>query len=162
MLQNVASKRGLSLFLQNAWWKVGPIRHIGQYMPKLTCTIRNGIEKSKRYICRGYQNCILIYTYSRYILKLGCAGITSPCTVAARYFAHLSVVNSRQRSNGVLWLLVTCWEMGSIQWRCWRQRTNGSALPIRKTKSLSFRALRSWLRMACIRKSCMGICDYAC
>ena len=26
-----------------------------------------------------------------------------PCTVAARYFAHISVVSSRQRSNDVLW-----------------------------------------------------------
>ena len=31
-------------------------------------------------------------------------GLICPCTVAARNFAHLSAVSSRQRSNDVLWL----------------------------------------------------------
>lgn len=58
----------------------------------------------KRYRCGRHQNCILISTHSSDILKLGCAEIPYPCTVAARYFAHLSVVSSRQHSNDVLWL----------------------------------------------------------
>ena len=43
--QSVESTRGLSVFLQNAWWIFGPIRHIGQYTPKLSCIHRNQIEK---------------------------------------------------------------------------------------------------------------------
>ena len=44
MRQNVVSKRELSLFLQKAWWKLGPIRHIGQYTPKLSCSHQYQIE----------------------------------------------------------------------------------------------------------------------